>query len=140
MTDRRAALVDTGPLIALFNKNDDYHQRCVQTFKTLRFPLLTVWPVITEAMYLLSFSGAAQDALSEWFKRDAMSLAALSAADIPRIQQLMKKYRDLPMDLADAALVCVAEREKLRSLFTLDLHDFRLYRPSHVRSLELLPV
>jgi len=140
MTDGRAVLVDTGPLIALFNKNDDYHQRCVQTFKTLRFPLLTVWPVITEAMYLLSFSGAAQDALWEWFKRDAMSLAALSAADIPRIQQLMKKYRNLPMDLADAALVCVAEREKLRSLFTLDLHDFRLYRPSHVKSLELLPV
>jgi len=140
MTDGRAVLVDTGPLIALFNKNDDYHQRCVQTFKTLRFPLLTVWPVITEAMYLLSFSGAAQDALWEWFKRDAMSLAALSATDVPRIQQLMKKYRDLPMELADAALVCVAEREKLRSLFTLDLHDFRLYRPSHVRSLELLPV
>ena len=140
MTDGRAVLVDTGPLIALFNKNDDYHQRCVQTFKTLRFPLLTVWPVITEAMYLLSFSGAAQDALWEWFKRDAMSLAALSATDVPRIQQLMKKYRDLPMELADAALVCVAEREKLRSLFTLDLHDFRLYRPSHVKSLELLPV
>ena len=140
MTDGRAVLVDTGPLIALFNKNDDYHQRCVQTFKTLRFPLLTVWPVITEAMYLLSFSGAAQDALWEWFKRDAMSLAALSATDIPRIQQLMKKYRDLPMELADAALVCVAEREKLRSLFTLDLHDFRLYRPSHVKSLELLRV
>ena len=91
-------------------------------------------------MYLLSFSGAAQDALWEWFKRDAMSLAALFAADIPRIQQLMKKYRDLPMDLADAALIRVAERDKLRSLFTLDLHDFRLYRPSHVRSLELLPV
>ena len=140
MTDGRAVLVDTGPLIALFNKNDDYHQRCVQTFNRLRFPLLTVWPVITEAMYLLSFSGAAQDALWEWFKRDAMSLAALSAADIPRIQQLMKKYRNLPMDLADAALVCVAEREKLRSLFTLDLHDFRLYPPSHVKSLELLPV
>ena len=140
MTGRRAVLVDTGPLIALFNKNDDYHQRCVQTFKTLRFPLLTVWPVITEAMYLLSFSGAAQDALWEWFKRDAMSLAALFAADIPRIQQLMKKYRDLPMDLADAALIRVAERDKLRSLFTLDLHDFRLYRPSHVRSLSLILV
>jgi len=138
--DRRAVLVDTGPLVALFNKNDNYHERCVRSLKTLRTPLLTVWPVITEAMYLLSFSGAAQDALWEWFKRDAMSLAALFAADIPRIQQLMKKYRDLPMDLADAALIRVAERDKLRSLFTLDLHDFRLYRPSHVRSLELLPV
>ena len=140
MPDRRAVLVDTGPLVALFNKNDNYHERCVRSLKTLRTPLLTVWPVITEAMYLLSFSGAAQDALWEWFKRDAMSLAALFAADIPRIQQLMKKYRDLPMDLADAALIRVAERDKLRSLFTLDLHDFRLYRPSHVRSLELLPV
>ena len=140
MPDRRAVLVDTGPLVALFNKNDNYHERCVRSLKTLRSPLLTVWPVITETIYLLSFSGAAQDALWEWFKRDAMSLAALSAADIPRIQQLMKKYRDLPMDLADAALVRVAERDKLRSLFTLDLHDFRLYRPSHVRSLELLPV
>jgi predicted nucleic acid-binding protein len=108
--------------------------------KTLRSPLLTVWPVITETIYLLSFSGPAQDALWEWFKRGALNIAELSGIDIPRIQELMKKYRDLPMDLADAALVRVAERDKLRSLFTLDFHDFRLYRPSHVRSLSLILV
>ena len=60
--------------------------------------------------------------------------------DIPRIQELMKKYRNLPMDLADAALVRVAERDKLQSVFTLDYHGFRLYRPSHVRSLSLILV
>lgn len=140
MPDRRAVLVDTGPLVALFNKNDTYHERCVRSLKTLRSPLLTVWPVITETIYLLSFSGPAQDALWEWFTRGALNIAELSGMDIPRIQELMKKYCDLPMDLADAALVRVAERDKLRSLFTLDLHDFRLYRPSHVRSLSLILV
>lgn len=52
---------------------------------------------------------------------------------------LIKQYRDLPMDLADAALVAVAEREKLRRIFTIDRTDFSVYRPKGLESLEILP-
>lgn len=134
-----AVLVDTGPLVALCNRRDAHHGRCVEASKTLPAPLVTVWPVVTEAIYLLGFSAAAQEAVWEMFDRRALALAALTEADIPRIRGLTAKYRDLPMDLADAALVRVAEREGIRTIFTLDHEDFRLYRPLHCRTFSLLP-
>jgi predicted nucleic acid-binding protein len=69
----------------------------------------------------------------------AVTLLPLDDQDIPRIRELMRKYRDLPMDLADAALVRVAEREKLRRVFTLDRRDFEVYRPARLGRFILLP-
>jgi predicted nucleic acid-binding protein len=73
------------------------------------------------------------------FLRGVLRLANLDHADLERMRDLMYKYRDLPMDLADAALVRLAERERIRRVFTLDRRDFVLYRPKHLRSLEILP-
>ena len=81
-------------------------------------PLGTVWPAIAEAMHLLSFSWRAQDALWEMIQSGAVQILLLGIDDIPRMRELMHKYRDLPMDLADAGLVRVAERERLRRIFT----------------------
>lgn len=134
-----AVLVDTGPLVALCNRRDAHHLRCVEASQTLPAPLVTVWPVLTEAMDLLAFSARAQEDLWEMFARGALALAALTEVDISRIRALMAKYRDLPMDLADAALVRVAERDRLRRIFSLDHQDFRLYRPLHCRMFSLLP-
>jgi predicted nucleic acid-binding protein len=72
-------------------------------------------------------------------ERGAVLLLALNEDDIPRMRELMRKYRDLPMDLADAALVRVAEREKIRRIFTLDHRDFKLYRPSRIGPFSLIP-
>jgi uncharacterized protein len=55
------------------------------------------------------------------------------------MRDLRRKYRDLPMDLADAALVRVADRDRLRRIFTLDLHDFQIYRPSRIGRFVVLP-
>ena len=64
---------------------------------------------------------------------------SLDEADAPRMRELMEKYRDLPMDLADAALVRVAERESLTEIFTLDRAHFRTYRPGRRRSFSIVP-
>ena len=135
----RAVLVDAGPLVALLDRADSKHADCVATLKTLRAPLLTVWPAFTEAMYLLRESWPAQKALWSRLETHALDLAPLEEADAPRMRELMEKYRDLPMDLADAALVRVAEREALTEIFTLDRTHFRTYRPGRRRSFSIVP-
>lgn len=132
-------LVDAGPLIALIHADDRHHQRCRDTFRKLDQPLVTVWPAFTEAMYLLRFSWPAQDALWEFARRDALTFLPLESNDGARMHELMRKYRDLPMDLADAALVAVAERERLRRVFTLDRKDFSVYRPARIGRFIILP-
>jgi len=70
---------------------------------------------------------------------EAVEILALGKDDVARIKELMRKYRDLPMDLADAALVRVAEHERLRRIFTLDRRDFQIYRPSRIGRFTILP-
>ena len=132
-------LVDAGPLIALIHGGDQHHERCVATFRNIETTLGTVWPVLTEAMYLLNFSWRAQEALWEMLDRSAVILLSLEEPDLLRMRELMKKYRDLPMDLADAALVAVAERERIRRIFTLDRRDFQVYRPAKLGRFSILP-
>jgi uncharacterized protein len=121
-------LVDAGPLVALVDADDQFHKKCVATLKGLREPLVTVWPPVTEAMYLLGDLPKAQEALWEMLARGVLRLLPLDVADVPRIRELMSKYADRPMDLADAALVRVAEREGIRNFFTVDRKDFKVYR------------
>jgi len=132
-------LVDTGPLVALIHQDDNEHRLCKDTFLTFSEPLGTVWPVLTEALYLLNFSWEAQNALWEMIQAGAVEILPLGTDDVARMRDLMRKYRDLPMDLADAALVRVAERERLRRIFTLDRRDFQIYRPSRIGRFAVLP-
>ena len=132
-------LVETGPLVALIHEDDDLHPRCKEVLLSLRDSLATVWPVLTEAMYLLNFSWEAQSALWEMVEAGAVEILPLGNNDIPRMKELMRKYRDLPMDLAAAALVRVAERERLRRIFTLDRRDFQIYRSSRLGRFAIVP-
>ena len=101
--------------------------------------MVSVWPALTEAMYLLGNSAEAQDALWDMLETRAVLLATLDLADVPRMRELMRKCRDRPMDLADAALVRVAEREKIRTVFTVDRGDFEVYRPSRSGRFSIIP-
>ncbi|MGH7001318.1 MAG: type II toxin-antitoxin system VapC family toxin [Steroidobacteraceae bacterium] len=132
-------LVDAGPLVALIDRSDPYHQACRAALAVIADPLGTVWPVFSEAMYLLRSSASAQRALWDMLGVDGVRLMELGGADCPRMRELMRKYRDLPMDLADAALVRIAEREHIRRVFTVDRHDFELYRPHRLRRFEIMP-
>lgn len=125
--------------MALIHADDRHHASCREALEGIREPLATVWPAITEAMYLLGFSPDAQDALWRLLEREAVKILPLDAGDVPRMRELMRKYRDLPMDLADAALVRAAERERISSVFTIDRRDFEIYRPRGIRRFTMLP-
>jgi predicted nucleic acid-binding protein len=132
-------LVDAGPLVALVDADDQYHTACVGTLREIREPLGTVWPALTEALYLLGDQLKAQEAVWEMMQRGAIHLLALDAGDIPRIRELMRKYADQRMDLADAALVRVAERDAIRKIFTVDKRDVSVYRLNGRTRPTLLP-
>jgi len=90
-------------------------------------------------MYLLNFSIKAQNALLEMVELGTLKIASLDERDVPRIRELMNKYKDHPMDFADAALVRIAEREKLRRVFTVDRRDFTVYRLSRLGRFSIVP-
>ena len=126
-------------MVALLRRADQHHARCVAALRRIRDPLGTVWPAVTEAMFLLSDRPDAQSGLADKLAAGAISLLSLDRRDVPRIRELMEKYADLPMDLADAALVRVAERDGLRSVFTIDRRDFNVYRLKGGRRLIIIP-
>lgn len=134
----RGVLVDTGPLVAVIDADDAFHDRCVQALKEIRQPLFTVWPVITEAMHLVG-SLIAQEKLWDVLEEGGLHLLPLETPDMSRMRELMKKYADLPMDLADAALVRVAERDALHTVLTIDRSDFSVYRLQDGKKFRLLP-
>jgi uncharacterized protein len=122
-------LIDSGPLVALVDADDQYHAGCSATFRTLaRQPLGTIWPVLTEAMHFLEDLPKAQENVWEMVVRGVVEILPLGPDDIPRIRELMRQYANRPMDLADAALIRVAEREGIRRFFTVDRKDFAVYR------------
>jgi len=132
-------LIDAGPLVAILSSADHYHRRCSAALRGIRGPMGTVWPAVAEAMHLLRPRPAAQQALVGKLAEGEVVLLPLERRDLPRIGELMAKYADRPMDLADAALVRVAERERLDSVFTVDRDDFEVYRIDGRRSFKILP-
>lgn len=134
-----AVLVDTGPLVALFDRSDRWHDRCRAELDRLeKDDLVTCEPVITEASYLLDYSVEAQAALQQLLSRGRPRVLPIEQADRSRIAELVRKYSGLPMDYADAALVALAERHGVDRVFTLDFTDFGLYRAGR-RKLALIP-
>jgi uncharacterized protein len=122
-------LCDTGPLVALFDAGDRDHAFCRQTLASLtQEPMRTIWACMTEAMHFLRRAGgfSLQDKLWALCDRKQLLVDGPSAKTWKRLRQLMRKYVNVPMDLADASLVVAAERTGLRRIFTLD-GDFRIY-------------
>jgi hypothetical protein len=131
--------IDTGPIVALFDKDDSYHDTCIKVFKKIKEPLITTWPVLTETFYLLGFSSQVQDDVWDFIERGAVSIYQFDYNVMRRCRSLMKKYNDLPMDLADATLVALAEAENITTIFTLDHKDFKIYRTKQKKRFNLLP-
>lgn len=132
-------LVDAGPLVAIIERDEPDHERCRDVLASLTPPLVTTWPAFTEAMYLLGDSGwTAQEALWRLVLRGDLVLEELGAAAVARARELMEKYRDLPMDLADATLVAAAEARATKQIFTLDA-DFATYRLHGRQRFDVIP-
>jgi uncharacterized protein len=121
-------LADTGPLVALFDPQDEHHQRCVEALSTIREPIFTTTPVLTEAFHMLGPASAGSKALRAFVERTGLQVWFLERPALQRAFKLMDDYADHPMDLADASLVVAAESLGVRRIFTLDRRDFESYR------------
>ena len=109
----RRILIDTGPLVAMADRNDPYHGACVEQSRAIAEPSYTCWPVITEACYLLRSRPDLVEQLLEACHEGTYHILRLEAADIPGVGGILAKYRDQQIDLADACLAHLAERERL---------------------------
>lgn len=123
------------------NADDHHHARCVQWFDTAPRPLLLPSPILTEVCYLLARErGASVEAAFLRSVRDEVfRQVTITRGDLDRMAELVEKYADLPLGAADASVVAVAERLKIRKIATLNHRDFTVVRPRHVDALTLLP-
>jgi len=132
-------LVDTGPLVAILSRDDSHHSACVSALRGMPGPLLSCWPVVTEAARLLRRFPQAVQRLLGSVDRGFLELLPLAGAEAKAIASLMKRYENIRPQLADVALVYLAGRERIESIFTLDRRDFSIYRTGRKRSFRILP-
>lgn len=121
-------LVDTGPIVALFDPRDSLHADCRQRLQALSAPLITTLPVLTEAFHILSPESLGSANLRLFVGRGGMSVHFSEDGELTRAFELMETYRDHPMDLADSSVIAAAETLGTRSVFTVDRNDFETYR------------
>lgn len=135
-----AVLVDTGPLIALYNTRDPHHATCVERVQDLPVgKAYTCWPVVCEAAYLLRRYPRDLNRLFEALAAEEFVLLPLAAADLAGARAVIERYADQECDFADAMLVHLADRENVQTVFTLDHRHFQVYRRSDSRRFRLLP-
>jgi predicted nucleic acid-binding protein len=132
-------LLDTGAFVALLDKSEKNHERCVTFFKDFKGRLLTTEPVLTETIYLLGPSIRAQRTCIEFILKDGAILVPQSSQSLSRAAELLEKYKDIPMDFADATLVALAEKTEINEVFTLDKKGFNAYRIHGKRFFKLWP-
>ena len=121
------AIVDTGPLVAFFDKAERYHHWATKRIEAIEAPLFVCEPVLVETMYLLGHQSKAQDVLWNLLENGALEVAFQIGEHVGALRKLMYKYRDIPMSLADACLVRMAEIHEHHAVMTLD-SDFSIYR------------
>lgn len=132
-------LLDTGPFVALLDRSERNHERCVAFFRDFRGRLVTTEPVLTETVYLLGPSFLRQKPALDFVLAGGAELVPMKPALLKRCAHLMSKYSDVPMDYADATLVSVAEALGIRDVFTLDRRGFSVYRYSSRGSFRIFP-
>ena len=133
-------LIDTGGLLAVLDRDDAWHDRCVEALARARLPLGTTIAVLTELFHLLGDSQRDHAAAYRLLRSGGIRLVAVDDADLPAIEALMARYRDRPMDFADATLVHVAERERVSAILTVDHNDFETYRIGARKRFAISPV
>jgi predicted nucleic acid-binding protein len=121
-------LIDTGPFVALFDPRDNLHLRCRTTLRSIRTPLVTTIPVLTEAFHILDPTSIGAQQLREFILTGGVGVWFIDQLALKRALELMARYADHPMDLADASLVVAAEALETRKIFTVDRGDFSTYR------------
>jgi len=122
------AILDTGPWVALIDRSESMHNSCVQWLKSYSGKLYSTEAVLTEVLYLLNFSVKAQTAAIDFVLKSVVEIIPSSIESLKKAKNLIKKYSDLPMDYADATIVCIAMDTGIHNIITFDQKDFNIYR------------
>ena len=133
------AILDTGPWVALIDRSESRHAECVQWLKNFSGSLYSTEAVLTEVLYLLNFSIIAQCAALDFVLKSIVEIVPVNTKSLKKIKNLMKKYADLPMDFADATIVCLATETGMQNIVTLDSKDFAIYRLPKKKSFTIMP-
>jgi len=120
-------IIDSGPLIALFDKNDKYHKVVVNFFKEFEGEFITTWAVLTEVTHMLDFNLNVQIDFLKWVELGALTIYNIEQNELREIIRMMSKYTNVPMDLADSSLMYIAQKEKIVNIVSID-SDFDIYR------------
>lgn len=133
------AILDTGPWVALIDRSESKHDICVQWLKSYSGKLYSTEAVLTEVLYLLNFSVKAQTAAIDFVLKSVVELIPASDESLKKVRTLIKKYSDLPMDYADATIVCLAMDTGIRNVVTFDKRDFSVYRLKKNQPFVIMP-
>jgi PIN domain protein len=128
-------LIDTGPLIALFDRDDKYHTSILEFIKNTNYRFISTPAVLTETMYMLDFNVAVQLSFLEWIMKEGVIIHEIKQSNIKRVIDLTRKYSDRPMDFADATLVIAAEERGIRQIISIDSDIYRLYNKMKIENI-----
>ncbi len=123
----KSTLIDAGPIIALFDKSDQYHKQVLSFMATFEGRLISTWPVLTEVCYMLDFHPETQIDFLDWVIDGGIDIHNLEPWQLHSIRETLKTFSDLPADFADASLLEAAESKSLTFILTLD-KDFSVYK------------
>ena len=132
-------LLDTGAFVALVDRSEKRHADCVAVLEGWSSAIVTTEAVLTETLYLVGPSWRAQKVCLEFMHRGAFVLVPASSASLKRVAVLMEKYRNVPMDYADATLVALGEELGTDLVFTLDQRGFSTYRLNQRKAFRCVP-
>jgi predicted nucleic acid-binding protein len=135
----KRVLVDTGPLVAIMSRADQHHKTCIETLRDLPGPLFSCWPVITEVAWLLRGHAGAVRQLLGSISEGFLELLLIQSSEAVDIGNVMDKYKNIRSQLADAALLYLAERDGFDMIFTLDRRDFSVYNAGRKHAFEIIP-
>lgn len=130
-------IIDSGPLIALFDRSDIYHTKVLNFLKSYKGKLVCSWAVITEVSHMLDFNLKVQIDFLKWCEIGGVEIYDISQSELASIIKMMEKYSDIPMDLADGTLMYIASKEKIKNIVSID-SDFDIYRTLKKQSLKNL--
>lgn len=138
--ERKITISDTGFVVALLNQSDIKHSDVVAIYQNYQ-QILLPQTVLAEVAYLVGRSAGVRTvaAFLKGLSASRFHLIPLSETDVIRVSEILEEYKDSRIDFVDATVMAIAERLKITLILTLDQRDFRLFRPKHCQSLEILP-
>lgn len=134
-----SALIDTGAILAILDRDEPWHGICVDAFRQLDVPLVTSQAILTEVFHLIGETRGEMEAAWKFIRSGALAVATIEHTELPYLHELMSRYWDRPMDYADATLVYLAKRESISTVLTIDHADFATYRIDGRRAFRIFP-